>query len=225
MKTTVVKTAEMTKAKPKGHFITFEGGEGVGKTTLIDLLYDTLQSEGRAVIKTRAPGGTVLGHQIRDLLLHQEEHRPTKKAELLLFLADRAQHVEEVILPALQQGDIVLCDRFNDSTLAYQGAARSFDLEMVRHLCSFATSHLLPDLTFFLDLDPQIGLQRTGRGAHSDPDRLEKENLEFHTKVRQAFLSFSKEEPSRFHVIDASHSSDVVFNSAIQAIRTVLCLS
>ena len=213
----------MKRIKNRGYFITFEGGEGAGKTTLINCVYDYLTSKGHAVIKTREPGGTVLGRHIRDLLLYKEEDQPTKKAELFLFLADRAQHVEKMILPALEQGKIVLCDRFNDSTLAYQGAARSFDPETLHHFCKFATSDLVPDLTLFLDLDPKIGLKRAEQGKGNTRDRLEKESLSFHMKVREAFLSFSQKEPHRFHVIDASQPTDKVFDIATHEISAALC--
>ena len=215
----------MKKIKNRGCFVTFEGGEGVGKTTLINRVYDYLTSKGYEVFKTREPGGTALGRNIRDLLLHKEGVLPTKKAELFLFLADRAQHVEEMILPALEQEKIVLCDRFNDSTLAYQGAARSFDPETLRYFCSFATSDLIPDLTLFLDLDPKIGLKRAEQGKGNSRDRLEKESLSFHMKVRDAFLSFSLKEPHRFHVIDASQPTDIVFDIATHEIDTALCLN
>jgi dTMP kinase len=214
----------MKKKKNKGFFITFEGGEGVGKTTLIDRVFDYLTAKGHAVIKTREPGGTRLGQQIRDLVLHQKEFHPTKRAELFLFLADRSQHVHEVILPALEEEKIVLCDRFNDSTLAYQGAARAFDRAQLKSFCAFAVSDLVPDLTLFLDLDPEIGLVRAQKGKGGTYDRLEKEALSFHQKVRAAFLSFAKEEPERFHVIDATEPTDVVFTLAIQEIDSTLCL-
>ena len=122
----------MKKRKNNGFFITFEGGEGSGKTTLINRVHDYLTSKGQEVLKTREPGATQIGSNIRDLVLHKEEHYPTKRGELLLYLADRAQHVEEMILPALAQGKVVLCDRFNDSTLAYQGAGRSLDQEILK---------------------------------------------------------------------------------------------
>jgi len=213
----------MKKRKNKGLFVTFEGGEGAGKTTLIDRMYNHLRSNGHEVIKTREPGGTRMGYSIRNLVLHQEDPHPTKRAELFLFLADRAQHVEEIILPALEREKIVLCDRFNDSTLAYQGAARSFNPEILKSFCSFAACELVPDLTLFLDLDPAIGLQRAKQSKGDVHDRLEKETAEFHIKVREAFLSFSKEEPHRFHIIDAKQPTDTVFELAQKEIDQVLC--
>ena len=177
------------------------------------------------MVKTLEPGATQLGLSLRDLVLHKEEYPLSSRAELFLFLADRAQHVEEMIIPALMQEKIVLCDRFNDSTMAYQGAARSFNTELLKSFCAFAASDLTPDLTLFLDLDPKIGLERAEQGSGISHDRLEKENLSFHSVVRDAFLSFAKEEPQRFHVIDASQSSDSVFDLAIKEIDSALCLN
>ncbi|MCB1084956.1 MAG: dTMP kinase [Chlamydiia bacterium] len=210
------------KKKHKGLFITFEGGEGVGKSTLIERVFDILTQKGHALIKTREPGGTFLGKEIRKLLLHQETLHVSKESELFLYLSDRAQHVQEVILPSLRAGKIVLCDRFNDSTLAYQGAARALNVELITSLCSAATNGLVPDLTLFLDLDPVIGLRRAmEKEAH---DRLEKEPLDFHQKVREAFLSFAKKEPDRFHVIDASQDKETVTAAAIREVEAALCL-
>lgn len=210
------------KKKNKGFFITFEGGEGAGKTTLIDRIFEELAMRGLSVIKTREPGGTSLGKEIRKLLLYQETSPVSHQSELFLYLSDRAQHVQEVILPALEAGSIVLCDRFNDSTLAYQGAARAIDIDFVKKLCLAATEGLIPDLTLYLDLDPAIGLARAQKKqAH---DRLEKESLEFHTKVRNAFLALAKEEPERFHIIDASQGVDAVFAQAISEVEKALCL-
>ena len=215
----------MKKRKNKGFFVTFEGGEGAGKTTLIDHVYDYLISKKNDVIKTREPGGTELGHSIRKLLLHQNISYPSKRAELLLFLADRAHHVEELIYPALNQNKIVLCDRFNDSTLAYQGAARSFNSEILQNFCSFSSNNLEPNLTLFLDLDPELGLKRAKDRKENSQDRLEKEKMPFHVKVREAFLSFAKLDPQRFRVINASEPPNVVFNLALKEINEALCLN
>lgn len=209
------------KRKNKGLFVTFEGGEGAGKTTLINHLVDQLTDEGESVIKTREPGGTPLGRGIRDLLLHQNQ-KVFKESELFLFLADRAQHVQEVILPALDEGTIVLCDRFNDSTLAYQGGARHFDIDHLRTLCTAATGGLSPDLTLYLDLNPRVGLERAKKV--NVPDRLEQEALSFHEKVRATFLLLAKEEPKRFCVIDAEESIETVYTRALAAIESVRCL-
>lgn len=210
----------MKKRKNRGLFITCEGGEGSGKTTLINQLYDYLLSKGHQVLKTREPGATPLGATIRDLLLYQETYYLTKRAELLLYLADRAQHVEELLLPALSQGQVVLCDRFTDSTLAYQGVARSLDHSTLYSLCAFASNNLVPDLTLFLDIDPKIGLLRVEK--KSAFDRLEKENLSFHTKVREAFLLFSQREPTRFYLVDGSQQPHTVFKLAAKKIDALL---
>lgn len=214
----------VNKRKNKGLFITFEGGEGVGKTTLIERIYASLTQKGFSVLKTCEPGGTTFGRHIRDILLHDKSAPFGRKSELFLFLADRSQHVEEKILPHLEKNDIILCDRFNDSTFAYQGAARSVDISLLKTLCQFAASGLQPDLTFFLDLDPFIGLKRSRKSKESGAyfDRIEKEDMSFHTKVREAFLTLAKEEPERFHVIDASLAFDQVFKKSMDEIHPKL---
>lgn len=207
--------------RKKGIFITFEGGDGAGKTTLIDKLYNYLEKSAKSVLKTRAPGGTQTGKDIRQLLLHTDHASLSKRCELLLFLADRAQHVDEVILPALQRGKIVLCDRFNDSTLAYQGGARGFNEEFVLDLCDFACNGLIPDLTLYLDLDPKIGFERNQRAGLSK-DRIESETLKFHQKIRRAFRKIAQKDPKRFIIIDASQSPDEVYNQAKLKIDALL---
>lgn len=194
------------------HFITIEGGEGAGKTTLINTLEKTLQSWGYAVVKTREPGGSLLGNQIRSWLL--DRHKEMKiggLAELLMFLAARAQHIEEVIAPAVADGKIVICDRFNDSTIAYQSGGRGLDQSFVRDLCLDVCGKTLPELTFFLDVDPRIGLERTQRTSKENAgvgeiDRIESERLEFHERVRKVFAGIAKAESDRFITIDASQS-------------------
>ncbi len=209
------------KRKNKGLFVTFEGGEGAGKTTLINQVYDALTSKGHTAVKTFEPGDTPLGEEIRKLVLLQEERPVCKQSELFLFLTDRAQHVQEVILPALEEGKIVLCDRFNDSTLAYQGVARALDQDLLEKFCLAATDGLTPDLTFYLDLDPKEGLERAQqKEAH---DRIEKEAEDFHAKVRAAFLSFAEKEPERFHVIDASQPIKAVYQNAMKEVEAALC--
>ncbi len=192
--------------------VSFEGGEGAGKSTLIQKVYDYLIQQHKPVLLTRAPGGTMTGELIRHLLLHHDEKDITSRTELFLFLADRAQQTQEIILPALASQKIVLCDRFNDSTVAYQGGARGFDPDWVRKLCHFATQDLEPDLTLYLDIDPHEGLQRVKRSK----DRIEKEDIAFHQKIRDAYLSIAKKEPKRFHVLDGSKAPDDVFNHALR---------
>jgi dTMP kinase len=208
------------KNKKKGLFITFEGGEGAGKTTLIEKIYAYLKAR-RAVLKTRAPGGTEIGKEIRHLLLHRQGEALSRRCELLLFLADRAQHVEEMILPALKKGKIVLCDRFNDSTIAYQGGARGLSPELTGNLCSFACDDLEPDLTLYLDLDPKIGFARNQK-AGLTKDRIESETLTFHQNIRKAFKKIAKKEPKRFIIIDASQSPDEVYTQAKEKIDALL---
>ena len=197
-----------------GLFITIEGGEGSGKSTLISKLYNHLAFvEKREVVKTFEPGATPLGKSIRELLLNQEEAVITPKAELLLFLADRAHHIETVIRPALKEGKIVLCDRFTDSSRAYQGArGGTVGLE---DLCSLASNHLTPDLTFFLDVDPVIGLSRLARKK----DRLEKEKIDFHQKVRQEYLRLAEKERDRFVILNAMHSPEDLFQAALGKVK------
>lgn len=195
----------------KGMLITFEGGDGAGKTTLLHALHQILLSEGMEVVHTRAPGGTHLGKKIRDLLLH-ESAEMDELAELFLFLADRAQLVHEVIRPALKLGKIILCDRFNDSTIAYQGA-RGLDPVKIESLCHLATGSITPDLTFYLDIDPLIGLERSEK-KQGCKDRLESEMLSFHQKIRHSFLNFVSENPSRFVLLDAMLSPEALLAQA-----------
>jgi dTMP kinase len=195
----------------KGCFITFEGGEGSGKTTLIHSLKKELEGRGYSVLLTREPGGTKLGEEIRVLLLHKnKEALFSSRAELFLFLASRAQHVEEVILPALKQGKIVLCDRFSDSSIIYQGHARGLGIEKISELCLFATQDLQPDLTFYLDVDPKLGFERVKSRKY---DRIESEDFSFHEKIRKGYLLLA-EKQKRIHVLDAQKDSKNVFIQA-----------
>lgn len=200
-------------------FITVEGGEGAGKTTLINYLAKLLNAQGLSVIKTREPGGTLIGDEIRHLLLSQQKKiKIGAKAELLMFLAARAQHVEEVIAPAIAAGKVVLCDRFNDSTIAYQGLGRGLGVSFVRDLCMTACGSTVPDLTFYLDVSPEIGLERT-KGLEKENavggtvDRIEAEKIEFHQKVRQAFAEIAQAEPRRFLFVNALQSKESVLDT------------
>ncbi len=190
-------------------FITLEGPEGSGKTSQLALLVDFLRQEGYIVLATREPGGTQIGDQIRAVLsdMGNQEMRP--RTELLLFQASRSQLVEQVIRPHLQEGGIVLCDRYADSTLAYQGYGhQTFPLEQVQAIISFATGGLKPDLTLLLDVDVKDGLQRRAQGG--DWNRLDAYQLEFHQRVRQGYLQMAQAEPQRWVVIDASRSMEAV---------------
>jgi dTMP kinase len=171
----------------------------VGKTTQQALLAERLQREGYACVSTREPGGTALGEALRELLLHGDPLTPL--AELFLYAADRAEHVQKCILPALAAGQVVVCDRFTDSTLAYQGYGRGLDLQQVRQLNHLATGGLQPHLTLWLDLPPEVGLARSGLA-----DRLEQERLEFHRRVHQGFQALAAAEPQRIVRIDAEGS-------------------
>ncbi len=181
--------------------ISFEGGEGAGKTTLIERLKHRIEKEGFSVLKTREPGGTPLSEKIRSLLLDSKESI-APLAELALFLAARAQQVEKVIKPALAQNKVVLCDRFNDSSVAYQGYGRGLDPFLVASVADSLSSHLKPELTFYLDLDPQIGLMRASRRAKRD--RIEKEEIPFHQAIRDGYLAICASDPHRCHRLDAS---------------------
>lgn len=196
----------MTQGALRGLFITFEGGDGVGKTTQAALLEEWLAASGRTVVRTREPGGTDLGLLIRDIVLHHRgEVAP--RAEALLYAADRAHHVATLVRPALARGEVVIQDRFFDSSVAYQGAGRVLDAAEVRSLSLWATEGLLPDLTVLLDLDPDRA--RVRLDADDKPfDRLESEQIEFHTRVRAAFLALAAAEPERFIVLDAASPVD-----------------
>jgi dTMP kinase len=198
-------------------FLTFEGGDGAGKTTLIQTLHNKLSSLGHEVLVTREPGGTPLGDEIRSLLLSKKTPI-TSKAELALFLASRAQHVEEVILPALSKGKIVLCDRFSDSTIAYQGAARHLGIEKTDLVCQFFSDDLKPDLTFYLDISPTEAQKRVKRAF----DRIESEDISFHETIREAFLQIAKKEPDRFKPIDATKSPEEVAKQAIKLLMPIM---
>ena len=201
-----------------GLFITFEGGEGAGKTTLIEEIVRQLQMEGYPVLKTREPGGTRVGEDVRNLLLAPSPISPY--AELCLFLGSRAQHIAEVIGPALEEKKIVLCDRFNDSTIAYQGAARGLGMERVAEFCSFISQGLDPHLTLYLDIDPEVGLMRAKRAR--EQDRIESETVAFHAKIRAAFNEIHRTHPHRFHLIDAEQPVAKVFADAMVFVHTLL---
>lgn len=204
--------------KRPAKFISFEGGEGAGKTTLINNLSKALQEKGRGVVVTREPGATPLGEKIRELLLEKSSYFPiTPMAELLLFLSDRAQHIEQVIKPSLAKEKIILCDRFNDSTIAYQGGARGLGIEKIQSLCKDVCGETQPDLTFFLDVDPTVGLNRA-KGQQRVLDRLEKEHLDFHIKVREAFLILARQDSQRIVVLDASQAPDTLYNHALKVL-------
>lgn len=193
-------------------FITFEGGDGTGKSTQVKALERYLAARGRSFVSTREPGGTPLGNLIRQALLEVGDQPIGSPTELFLYLADRAQHVRDVILPALESGKIVLCDRYTDSTLAYQGYGRGIDLKVLPELNRIADHGVKPDLTILFDCPVEIGLSRIARRlAEHDvgtgrKDRFDSEKADFHEKVRAGFLALARAEPDRFRIIDAARS-------------------
>jgi len=190
-----------------GLFITFEGGEGCGKSTQIRLLSERLQAEGHGVVQTREPGGTALGEAVRFILQHDEAgDGMSPEAELLLFAASRAQHTREKIRPSLAAGQFVLCDRFLDSTTVYQGVARQIDGNEVKRINQFAISNTLPDLTILIDLSPEVGLERVRQRSGGELDRMEQEAIEFFEAVRAGYLKLAERESDRFLVLDGSQS-------------------
>ncbi len=196
-------------------FITLEGIEGSGKTTQIAAIAQWLHSAGLECVTTREPGGTPIGGQIRSILLQPDNADLAPAAELLLYVADRVQHLETVVRPALAAGKVVVCDRYFDATLVYQGYARGLDREMIRQLHQLACSGLTPDLTLLLDLPPETGLERAWRRIHSDTvhaeeSRFEKETLAFHRRVRAGYLDLAQREPRRFSIIDAAADAQAV---------------
>ncbi|WP_293696054.1 dTMP kinase [uncultured Agrococcus sp.] len=196
-----------------GLFITFEGGDGSGKSTQSRLLAEWLEGRGREVVATREPGGTDLGREIRQLVMHGKDH-VDERAEALLYAADRAHHVATVVRPALERGAVVLQDRYFDSSVAYQGVGRSLAADEVREVSMWAVRGLVPHATVLLDLDPEVGMQRlSGRGAL---DRLEAAGAEFHRRVRDAYLGLAEQEPQRFLVVDAAGDVDEI-QAAIRA--------
>ena len=207
-------------------FITFEGPEGAGKSTQIKLLRDHLTALGCRVVVTREPGGTPLAEDFRNIVKHYHGEEPLYPAtELLLFEAARAQHVNHVIKPALENNSIVLCDRFTDSTVAYQGAGRSLDRAFLQELNRFATSGCLPDLTLLFDLPVEVGLARAqvrAAGVVNHNDRLEEEKIDFHHRVRQAFLEIARAEPQRVKVLDATLKIEELFEQVKQQVENAL---
>jgi dTMP kinase len=211
-------------------FITFEGGDGTGKSTQIKLLESYLVAQGKTCIITREPGGTSLGQLLRQILLEAGSRSISSPTELFLYLADRAQHVHEVIVPAIAQGKIVLSDRHTDSTVAYQGYGRGIDLRLLLRLNEIASGGLTPDITFLLDCPVELGLSRALQRKSqavgvTGKDRFEIENLEFHQKVRQGFLELARAEPARFYIIDASRSEQKVFAAIKEVVDRRLDLS
>ena len=203
--------------KPKGYFIVFEGGEGVGKSTQIRNLAGWLETQKFPLLLTQEPGGTPMGKEIRKMLLGSPKGTVSPLAELLLYEADRAQHVHEVVRPALAAGKMVISDRFLDSSTVYQGICRKLGVKRVQNLSSFAAGGLTPDLVILLDLPESVGLSRVSQ--RRKPDRIEQEDSSFHRMVRKGFLSLAKQYPRRFTVIDASGTEDEVGKKVRTAVQ------
>lgn len=197
-------------------FVTFEGPEGSGKTTQIQLLAQALLEEGFDVVVTREPGGTRIGNAVRSLVLDPDYSEMSPRAESLLYNASRAQHVHQVITPALNMGAILLCDRYGDSTLAYQGYGRGQDLAALRTLIDFATGGLKPQLTIYLDLDVRKGLQRK---AADEWNRIEAQTIAFHERVHNGYHTLASEEPQRWLVVDATQSIDTIHREILARVR------
>ncbi len=198
-----------------GLFVTFEGIEGSGKTTQIRKAGDYLSKKNVPFVLTGEPGGTPLGNELRKILLDKTGLTLSRRAELLLFAADRAQHIEEVIEPSLKEGKVVLCDRFSDATIAYQGYGRKQDIRSIRVVCDFASRSLVPDMTLLFDISAEKGLNRVTNRAHKmgnvpREDRFEKEHLKFHETIRNGYLILARENPNRFRLIDASKDVDTI---------------
>lgn len=204
-------------------FITLEGIEGSGKTTQLRHMVDFLKNKGHDCVITREPGGTEIGKKIRAVLLDPDNSDLDPLAELLLYAADRIQHIQSKIMPSLRQGKMVLCDRFSDATTVYQGFARGLDLELINRLHEIVLGDLKPDITILFDLPPEIGLKRAWKqinsGDRTDMEtRFEKEAVEFHEKVRAGYLALAQLEPERFRIIDASGDENQVKNDIMNTL-------
>ena len=202
-----------------GLFITIEGPDGAGKTTVLNELFPRLQMIAKKeIIKTREPGGVLIAEKIRQIILNPDHRQMDERTEALLYAAARRQHLVEVIMPALNEGKIVICDRFVDSSLTYQGAGRRIGMKEIAQINEFATEGLEPDFTLYLDVDSDTGLRRIQNHRKQDIDRLDLEGLEFHQRVRHAYLKLAEENPVRIHRIDAKMSLQEVVESSFSAI-------
>ncbi|MBX3079844.1 MAG: dTMP kinase [Cryobacterium sp.] len=204
----------------RGLFITFEGGDGSGKSTQLSLLVSWLEQLGRTVVTTREPGGTPLGEELREIVLHSRGHI-TPKSEALIYAADRAHHIATKVRPAIERGDIVVQDRYLDSSVAYQGVGRDLGADEIRRVSMWATDGLLPDLTVLLDLEETLGRERLDT-ARTRFDRVEAEEQEFHSRVRAAYLALAEAEPERFLVLDATRAREDLAGQIRSRVATLL---
>jgi dTMP kinase len=202
-------------------FITFEGPEGAGKTSLINLLADYYKAQGVEVITTREPGGIEIAEQIRSIILSTKNTRMDGRTEALLYAASRRQHLVEKVLPALEEGKMVLCDRFVDSSLAYQGHARGLGMDEIFSINQFAIQSIMPRLTIYLDISPEVGMARITANKQREVNRLDLETLQFHEKVREGYLQLLERFPERIIKVDADQSLQLVFNEVVTILESV----
>lgn len=204
-------------------FITLEGPEGSGKTTAVNAAVRELEKLGYSIVRTREPGGTPIAEQIRNVILDKANTAMDPRTEALLYAASRRQHLVEKVWPAVKEGKIVICDRYLDSSLAYQGGARGLGIENILNINMFATEGTFPDLTLLFDIDPEVGLARIAANANREVNRLDLEKLDFHKNVRNTFLDLAKRYPDRFVIIDASKSQEEVAKATLDVILARLC--
>ena len=197
----------------KGLFIVFEGGEGAGKSTILDKIYDWMNTEGIPCIKTREPGGIKISEQIRSIILDNNNTEMDERTEALLYAAARRQHLVEKIIPALNEGKVVLCDRFIDSSLAYQGYARGIGMDEILEINKFAIGEYMPDLSIFFDLEPSEGLKRINIDNNREVNRLDNEKIDFHNKVREGYYKVLEKDKDRIVKVDATKSIDEVYEN------------
>ncbi|MGM9928022.1 MAG: dTMP kinase [Bacillus sp. (in: firmicutes)] len=206
----------------RGLFITVEGPEGAGKSTIVQMIQQQLQQQGHRVLVTREPGGIAIAEQIRQVLLNKDHVNMDERTEALLYAAARRQHLVEKVLPALEEGTIVLCDRFLDSSLAYQGYARGLGMEEVLRINEFAIGDTMPDLTLYFDIEPEEGLRRIQSNRDREVNRLDLEDLSFHHRVREGYLKLVEQYPERIKVIDASQSIEEVFSDVVVLMKNYI---
>ena len=204
-------------------FITIEGPEGSGKTTAVDTAVKELEKMGYQIVRTREPGGTPIAEQIRNVILDKDNTAMDQRTEALLYAASRRQHLVEKVWPALKEDKIVICDRYLDSSLAYQGGARGLGVDNILNVNMFATEGTFPDLTLLFDIDPQVGLARIAANSNREVNRLDLEKIDFHNKVRNTFLELAKRYPERFVVIDASQNREEVAKKTLEVMLSRIC--
>lgn len=208
----------------KGLFVTLEGPEGSGKSTIMKMIEEDLNKSKIEYVSTREPGGIDIAEQIREVILNKSNTAMDERTEALLYAASRRQHMAEKVIPALEEGKIVICDRFIDSSLAYQGYARGIGIDEVMRINEFAIEGYMPDLTIYLDIEPKIGLERIAKNKQREVNRLDLENLEFHNKVREGYLKILKTYSNRIKRVDANRKIELVFEDVKRMIKNKLDL-